>query len=515
MPYLRLPTANPVELFYETFPPKPASTSSARPTPAPSLLLLSPLCLNNTFLTPYVERFTEEGYAVTALELRSHGRSKNGPTAAFDGWTLAADVAVVMHALQLPPSHIFGSGCSAFQTALKLAVLFPPLVLSLSIAGTATLFAQPRSLDAFKEVTAKWVQPDDEEEWVDVLGGVGEFMLGERKYDDANEIWDRVLGSVARSHNPYKAHNIFIVAAPHQRPPGMTPQMLASIEQPIQLFQGDNDFCYGLEAVREQNVHFSGAKELDFHGVEDGPHVLTLTHSAFILSQLAPFLQRHTPAQSPAFIPPDFPAALAQLSTFPLLFCDPTDLSSPPYIAASSFASSIAARSPSDPDSFSLTTPEEVAGITPMLEGMLLVERECELDLPMCFEKDDWEIEEEAERLSGMSDEEQKDDRWTWSNRETYPWPSASSLLRPRLSLSNSVHSHSISTTTTTTMSDPQGGALSILSHEEDGARIAAEARTSPRFEASWVTGGGPEVSVSPFGETESTVSTGPATRVN
>ncbi|GAA6008324.1 hypothetical protein JCM10207_000086 [Rhodosporidiobolus poonsookiae] len=515
MPHVRLPTTDHVQLFYESFPPRlPASSSSSsRPGPPPSLLLLSPLCLDTTFLTPYVERFTKEGFAVTVLDLRSHGRSKNGAYAAYDGWALAAEVAAAMEALQLPPSHVFASGCSAFQAALKLTVLFPSLVLSLSLSGASTLFAPPRALEAFVEITEKWVRPDDEEEWIDVLGGLGEFLLGEKRYEHAEDIWDRVLGTVARSHNPYTAQQIFMVTAPNQRSPGLTPEMLGNIKQPIQIFQGDNDFCFGLEEVEEQTTHFTGAKEMDFHAVEDGPHLLALTHSRFVLSHMSSFLRRHTRGQPPFYTPPDYPAALALLSTFLPSFCDPSDPAS-----CSTFASTLASRSPFNPDSFSLVTPEEMPAAIERLEGMMAVERECELELPMCFEKDDWVIEEEAEQVkreSGKSEEEQKAERWTWSSREDYPWPSTSANFRPRLSLSHSLQSHPISTTTTTTTSDPHSRPLSMFSLDDVHVQVKSEAQTSPRPEVGPAGGGLLEGLVRPVREKESSVSTGPATRVN
>lgn len=43
-----------------------------------------------------------------------------------------------------------------------------------------------------------WAMPEDEDEWVDVVGGAAEFLLGEKSYEGAGEWWDRVAPTVAR-----------------------------------------------------------------------------------------------------------------------------------------------------------------------------------------------------------------------------------------------------------------------------------------------------------------------------
>lgn len=82
--------------------------------------------------------------------------------------------------------------------ALKLSILFPSLVLSLTLVGAPTLFAPPRNLAAFREIVQGWTHPTDEDEWEDVVGGIAEFLLGEKSYEGAGEWWDRVCPTVAR-----------------------------------------------------------------------------------------------------------------------------------------------------------------------------------------------------------------------------------------------------------------------------------------------------------------------------
>ncbi|GAA5981571.1 hypothetical protein JCM11641_004101 [Rhodosporidiobolus odoratus] len=420
MPHVNLPGG--VQLYYEQHgaaDPSLASLSlseSAAPPASqppvssakPSMLLLAPSFLNSTYLEPYVEAF-KDGFDVTTLELRSIGRSRNAGSATYDYWVAAADIASTMEALHLPPSHVFGAGCLAFQAALKLALLFPDQVLSLSLVGAPTLFAPPRALTAFQEITEAWVRPSDEEDWVDVTGGIGEFLLGEKKWDNADDDWDRVIGTVARRYSPYSAQQIFTVTSPNQRDPGLTPELVATIRQPILFIQGDNDLCFGLDEVEEQSRRFTGARELEFHAIAGGPHLLAVTHTPEVIAFMQPFLSRHTPAPLPALTPIDSLTALK-------------------YAASLAKDPKIALRNPHHPESFSLLPADEKAAIAKHLAEMVEIERTCEFDLPMCFQRQDWE----APKLKDGEEER----RWTWSTREDHFLPS-SPVSYSRSSISN------------------------------------------------------------------------------
>ncbi|BGP20104.1 hypothetical protein JCM10213_002645 [Rhodosporidiobolus nylandii] len=380
MPHVNLPGS--VQLYYEQFPSAPSaslaslsldstsgSTSSA--PKKPSLLLLAPSFLNSTFLAPYVDAFTGE-YEVTTLEMRSNGRSRNSASPTYDYWVAAADVACAMEALRLPPSHVFGAGCLAFQAAMKLSLLVPSLVLSLTLVGAPTLFAPPRVLGAFQEIVEGWTRPADEEDWIEVMGGVGEFLLGEKKWDDAEQDWDRVVPTVVRRYHPYRARDIWMISAPNHRNPGLTPEVLGAIQHPMLVIQGDNDLCFDHAEVEDQLRHLTATKELEFHKVEGGPHMLAVTHPSAVLARMGPFLARHSPSSAPSYAPADFHSALASAS----------HLASDPNIAL---------RNPHHPESYSFLTSEEKEAAKQAIEEMKRVEETCELSLPMCSEREDWE----------------------------------------------------------------------------------------------------------------------------
>ncbi|GAA6047958.1 hypothetical protein JCM3770_006443 [Rhodotorula araucariae] len=380
MPHVNLPGS--VSLYYEIH------TPTGRPDPTkPGMVLIAPSWCNVCHLDEYVSEFKHD-YSICTIELRSHGRSINPVTASYDWFVAAADLAFAMEALRLPPSHVFGAGVQAFQAALKLAVLFPAQVLSLSLAGLSSLFSVPRHLKEFEEVDAAWHDPEDESIWIECVGGIGQFTLTE--YDGYEDVWDRVLSPIVRLYNPYKARNIWMSSEPNHRHSRITPERLGQIEQPILLIQGAKDMCFPAADVQDMAKYFTKSKELRFHIEPDGPQLVGITHAPSVIRHMRSFLNSH-PSSSPTIVPLDARRALERAAE---IAGDP----------------SIALRNPHAPDSFSLLNAEEHAAGQRRLDEMLAQEQDAKrrLVLPMCFEKNDWDEGADQQR------------RWKWSTRAEY-----------------------------------------------------------------------------------------------
>ncbi|GAA5887164.1 hypothetical protein JCM16303_002210 [Sporobolomyces ruberrimus] len=384
MPYASLPGS--VELYYEQ-PNAPHDYSSK-----PSLVLIAPSWTNVIALSPYVKAL-EQSYNLTLLELRSHGRTQNPVVAEFDYFVGAADVAFAMEALKLPPSHIFAAGGPAFQTAVKLTLLFPDQVLSLILVGVATFFAEPRNKEAFREVDDCWFGPESSEEFVEVLGAISDFLLGDRRPgEDQAKIKDWLISTVARKYNPFKGREVWMAGVPNHRHPRLTPELLGQITQPILMIQGERDLTFPIEDIEEFGSCFTSAKEMSFQRVADGPHLLALSHSSLVISLMTSFLNRHKSFTS-STIPLSPSSALSTLSR----------IGSNP---------SITSKDPRDPLSYSLVSNQELKDGQGRLDEMLRGEKSCLLVLPMCHEMNDWdESVTPAQR-------ERKLRRWRWSTRQ-------------------------------------------------------------------------------------------------
>ncbi|GAA5838731.1 hypothetical protein JCM3766R1_001574 [Sporobolomyces carnicolor] len=383
MPYVALPGN--VELYYEQ-PDGPHDYAKK-----PSLVLIAPSWTNVLGLSPYVDAL-KQTYNLTLLELRSHGRSKNPVVAEFDFFVGAADVAFAMESLKLPPSHIFAAGGPAFQTAVKLTLLFPTQVLSLVLVGVATFFAEPRNKEAFREVDDCWFGPESSEEFVEVLGAISDFLLGDKRPgEDQVKIKDWLIGTVARKYNPFKGRDVWMGSVPNHRHPRLTPELLATIKQPILMIQGERDLAFPIEDIENFTKCFSSAKEMQFQRVADGPHLVALSHSSLVISLMTQFFSRH-----PSFASTPVPLRPSEaLATLSRIGSDPK----------------LASRDPRNPLSYSLVSSQELRDGQERLQEMLRGEKECLLVLPMCHEMNDWD------EPTTSSQRERKLRRWRWSTR--------------------------------------------------------------------------------------------------
>jgi len=134
--------------------------------------------------------------------------------------------------------------------------------------------------------------------------------------------------------------------------------------------------------------HLTRSRDLRFHIEAGGPHLLAVTHARSVIPRMRDFLAAHA-AELPPVAPLDARRALERAAR----------IASDPKIAL---------RNPGKPDSFSLLSADELATGQVKLDAALRQEQQCRLHLPMCFEKQDWEADADAQR------------RWTWSTRAEY-----------------------------------------------------------------------------------------------
>ncbi|BGP53169.1 hypothetical protein JCM8202_003684 [Rhodotorula sphaerocarpa] len=376
MPHLEL--GGDVSIFYDF----PHGADSSKP----SVVLLAPSFLNATFLKPYVDALSE-AYSCCTIELRGQGRTTGGASPYYDYFVAAADLAFVMDALHLPPSHILAPGITAFRTALDFAILFPDQALSFSFVGASSLFGAPRNAAAFEEVDTIWGTCDDTDLWVECIGAVGEYLFTTE--EGREQVWDTALPSIARRYNPYRPEDIFISTKPnHKVDSRITPALLAQIKQPILLIHGDRDLCFPIEDVRELQRCFASSEDVRFHVEPDAPQLVAITHTDTVIPRVRSFLDDHRGRTRP-YEPLDKRAALRRAAAV----APDVDLSS---------------RDPLQSDSFSLVSSLEREKNRLLWDKTTTHARSLQAVMPMCFEREDWEKGAEEER------------RWTWTGRNDY-----------------------------------------------------------------------------------------------
>lgn len=126
-----------------------------------------------------------------------------------------------------------------------------------------------------------------------------------------------------------------------------------------------------MDDIRDIVQHLTGSADVRYHIEPDAPQLLAVTHTRSILPRVLDFLHdhRHLSRPAEAFNP------AAALQRAARIVQDP----------------GIARRDPHFPDSFSLLSPAERRANRTVWDKMVRRLNKRDLDLPMCFEPNDWE----------------------------------------------------------------------------------------------------------------------------
>ncbi|KAJ7934783.1 hypothetical protein B0H13DRAFT_1572558, partial [Mycena leptocephala] len=76
-------------------------------------------------------------FNLIAFDMRVAGKSVCSPSGKHDSWVDAADLAFCHQALKLAPMHVLVFDAISMECALRFAVLFPDLCLSLALCNVA------------------------------------------------------------------------------------------------------------------------------------------------------------------------------------------------------------------------------------------------------------------------------------------------------------------------------------------------------------------------------------------
>ncbi|KAK4049386.1 hypothetical protein OIV83_004119 [Microbotryomycetes sp. JL201] len=249
-------------------------------------------------------------FNVVCIDQRHHGRSKCLSRPEYDGTVGAADIAFVVEALLLPPSFVYAPSCTAWSIAVKLAVLFPELVLGLFGAGIVGMHFEPQR---FTDLDSSFMTPLDEDDFDDALTAfVGYLFPDPSRMDKA--IIDEHIGVLVRRYGPPNA-SAYASIRTHCHPFKLSPATLAQIRQPIMALGGENDLAFTPSDMQEAVNAFTSAIEKTFEAVDGGSHLIAASHAQLIADRVYEFVARHSagrPIATPVQI--DFHRALRTVS---------------------------------------------------------------------------------------------------------------------------------------------------------------------------------------------------------
>ncbi|KAF8204828.1 Alpha/Beta hydrolase protein [Pholiota molesta] len=201
----------------------------------PTIVLLHPVFLDSTWLDLQMgdSRFKTQ-FNLIAFDMRSAGKSTCRPSGRHDSWVDAADLASAF-------SHIFSSEGTSIYCALRFAVLFPELCLSLTLVNVPA----PAEL--------KWIYKNIDE-LIHAACFAGdmtrfeksafeclEFLFGP---DSDPDLIDELVTYWELSHPPCQRVRVAETTSLYINRSPLSNEALASITQPVLIIQGEkNELC--------------------------------------------------------------------------------------------------------------------------------------------------------------------------------------------------------------------------------------------------------------------------------
>ncbi|KZT13104.1 alpha/beta-hydrolase [Laetiporus sulphureus 93-53] len=264
----------------------------------PTIVMLHPVFLDSTWLHPQMDDHRLNScFNIIIFDTRSTGKSLSRPTGRHDLWVNAADLAHCFHHLCLPPAHMFAPELNAYA-ALRLAALFPDLLLSLTLVNIPAQTEIRTVFEAFEELTQLWSFSEDLESFEYSCKELLDFFAGQDAHPDLQDelvaYWEVHYPPFRRSHVITNV-NLFM----NRRP--LTPEELACVTCPTLIIQAERSQTHPLEyAERVANslVNVPGGCTVFSVKGKASQGYLSIISASIVNQVFNKFLARQPPARS-------------------------------------------------------------------------------------------------------------------------------------------------------------------------------------------------------------------------
>lgn len=236
MPYVDIPSRGDyVSLWYRTNSVygNVGSFDQSKPT----IVMLHPLFLDSSWLHRHFDdpRLGTQ-YNLIAFDQRTMGRSRCRPSDLHDCYVDAADIALAMQALFLPACHFLAFECISVNAVLRLTVLWPELVLSLTLCNVPPPTELKWVFNAYDELLQLWCYACDLDAFELGASEVVTFMTGETSNTDLQD--DLIAYWEAWTPPTKRLRIVELVNIMMNRTP-LTSKELACIKVPVLIIQNE------------------------------------------------------------------------------------------------------------------------------------------------------------------------------------------------------------------------------------------------------------------------------------
>ncbi|KAI0313260.1 alpha/beta-hydrolase [Amylostereum chailletii] len=262
MPYVDILSANDhASLWYITN--TPSGNASDFDPSKPTVIMLHPFCFDSSWLGNQLsDPRLGPNYNMIAFDSRVAGRSRTRLSGKLDHWVETADLAFACQILHLPPAHLWAEESLATNVALRFAILFPEMCLSLALITVAPPTELSTVFTSLDELMRLWGFAED----LEGLEHANKELLGLTVgYDiDAEEI-DEIVAYWQRTYPPFKRSRFMMLGNLLTNRVPLKTAFLANIRQPVMLLHGESNALHPLrfaEELKEQLCNAVGGVNL-------------------------------------------------------------------------------------------------------------------------------------------------------------------------------------------------------------------------------------------------------------
>ncbi|THU83934.1 alpha/beta-hydrolase [Dendrothele bispora CBS 962.96] len=208
----------------------------------PTIIMLHPTYMDSKWLdNQFGDPRLDKNYNLIAFDMRVSGDSTCRPNGKHDSWVEAADLAFCHMSLELPPCHVLACESISVNCALRFAILFPDMCLSLTLINVPAPTELGWVFTALDEVTQALCYAEDLESFEHAAMEAVRFTVGSDcdtdLQDDLIAYWE-VNMAPTRRVRAVEQMNVIMNRVP------LKPYMLKHITQPVLIIQGErNETC--------------------------------------------------------------------------------------------------------------------------------------------------------------------------------------------------------------------------------------------------------------------------------
>ncbi|KAF8165103.1 alpha/beta-hydrolase [Crassisporium funariophilum] len=243
----------------------------------PTVVILHPVLLDTTWLDlQFEDARMQKHYNIIAFDMRSCGRSECRPSARHDSWVEAADLAFCFQKLHLPPCHILALEGISIGCALRFAVLFPELCLSLTLINVPSPMESREKSTTLDDLTRSSSFAQDLESFEHAVQEFVEYFFGPECEPD---LQDELISFWAVAFPPTRrcrlaeTVGVYVNVSVHrtkllnflmfcliQRTP-LKADICASITQPVLLIHGEKNQLHPSRNAEDLASKLTGVRD--------------------------------------------------------------------------------------------------------------------------------------------------------------------------------------------------------------------------------------------------------------